>query len=189
MLERMEDRWRRRRNSPELILEGKPTESALLLDVRRTVEIAACPHEVWDFVHAPQTAALTDPTVIRGYTLPGVPAGQVGERQCFEHGSGGVVEFTTVIEVLHIDLGHRAAFRTVPDNGWLSTTSVTGAGRQSVLEQRSLARILSSVSQADLKALRSDCEARLDAYLTAVRQHVEAGWRRGRHAQGTPPLL
>jgi hypothetical protein len=183
MQERAAQRWSRRLRDPDLILVQQPGDAdpVVVVQVEKSVEIDASPELVWDFVWRPETAVLTDPDVVQGFTVPGTPQGQVGERQCFVSDDGDNGLRTTVIEVIELVPGQTATIMRVPTNATRVTTTVVGAGDRAALA----VRFVGLSRQSGAQALAEEAGRYHGRYLRLVQQHIEAGWQqtpRGRHA-------
>lgn len=91
----------------------------------RTVELSEVAHftsdcdQVWGLIEPPEKAPLLDPSIRRGYRVPGSPDG-IGARHALEMGNGVV----TVLEVVELTAGRRAVVRIVsPPSDVPSTVS------------------------------------------------------------------
>ena len=77
-----------------------------------SVFIARSPDEVWAFIRPAETTPMIQPTVRRGFTVPGTPAG-VGEQQCFISDAPlGALE-AVIVEVVDEQPGRLAGVRNV----------------------------------------------------------------------------
>jgi len=82
--------------------------------VQGSVPVPFAPETVEDLLYPAENAPLLDPTLARGYRVPGTPAG-VGEQQAFV----GLDGTTTVIEIVEHIPGRRAVVRhQSPAPGW-----------------------------------------------------------------------
>ncbi len=89
---------------------------------KRFVEVAELPHPcdvVWAFIKPAETSPLWEPSIRRGYHVPGTPLG-LGERQAFESIDGT----TTVIEIVEYEPGRRAVTMVVSPEPEPSVRSV-----------------------------------------------------------------
>src|SRR5690606_14736564 len=66
-----------------------------------------------------EKAPLLDPTIRRGYRVPGTPEG-LGEQQAFEHLDGSI----TMIEVVEYQHARRAVIRSVSPKPELDTRTI-----------------------------------------------------------------
>ncbi len=99
-----------RSDDPTLRPAGSYRESALL---PWSCEV------VWALIKPAENAPLIEPTILRGYHVPGTPEG-VGERQAFEHDDGT----TVTIEVLEYEPNRWAVTRTVSPPGELGGRTI-----------------------------------------------------------------
>ncbi len=79
--------------------------------VERLQETAVLPWTcgaVWDLIEPAENAHLVDPTIVRGFRVPGTPDG-LGEQQAFERADG----LTVMIEIIEYRPRRRAVTRQV----------------------------------------------------------------------------
>ena len=85
---------------------ARRTEPQQRIRVERFVEVAELPHScdvVWALIKPAESAPILEPSIRRGYHVPGTPLG-LGERQAFELIDGT----TTIAEVVEYEHGRRA---------------------------------------------------------------------------------
>jgi hypothetical protein len=81
---------------------------ARVVMVEESIDLPHSCETVWNLIEPPENAPLCDPTVVRGYRVPGTPTG-VGAQQAFVM----VDDSTAVIEVVEFEPGRRAMTRVV----------------------------------------------------------------------------
>lgn len=149
-------------------------------EVIRSIDIAGAPATVWRLVWAPQYAPLLDDAVLKGWTVPGTPQGEVGERQAYVWSIDGK-RIEIVLEVIELEPGSRAVVEHVPSNGVRTTTSVSTGDGHTRLEVGHYYRV-TPLAEAQLapgwrESTIQMYEDQLDRYLVRVRDLVEDGWR------------
>lgn len=117
VLERLKRRWHRRSVTD---LRKRDLVVAAEIDVR-------CPaNEVWAFVLLAESSVIAVDGVVRAYTEPGTPRGQVGERQCFVTELQDGTRKINRIEVRELGPGYRAVAVSLDEAVEVrSTTEVT----------------------------------------------------------------
>jgi hypothetical protein len=97
---------RTRRRWIRVLVEPVTVEESITFEVPRSAE------EVWNFMWDPQSLFIIEPDVTYAGTLPGTPAGDVGEVQVSMHRSGPERQLTA-LEVVATESGRMAATRTL----------------------------------------------------------------------------
>lgn len=119
VMDRFEKRWRQRQDGAP----GGPGPATVTVTVSKQVAVRVDPDRLWDLVWDPATSPLVLDEVVAAFTLPGTPAGQVGEMQVnIVAGEGGTL-FGMIEEVVEVGPGYRAVTRS--RSTALPATSIT----------------------------------------------------------------
>lgn len=158
-------RWRQRKADAV----SEPVET---VTVSEQVVVAADPAWVWDLAWDPATSVLVSDNVERAFTVPGTPAGGVGEQQCslVRQPDGTLVG--VIAEVTECDPGHRAVTRSLSLAVPEQTTTVVSPLDQGgcVLRLRTEITVPSSAA----RAVREEYQAHNLRYLTRVKELAES---------------
>ena len=173
-MSRLEDRWIRRR-----IRNG--WEPLASLGYADNIRISAPANTVWSFCHSPETAHLTDPSIIRGYTSPTTPPGDLGEHQCFERREADGTTQTVVIEVVALEHGRSATTVRLPGRWPRITTTVDPTGPGCILTVELWQPVWERWSAEpewapELLAAIDDMRSHFESYLDRVKVWTEGGW-------------
>jgi hypothetical protein len=134
--------------------------------------IAAPAGRVWALAWDPATSLLTDEGVSYSFTVPGTPAGQVGEIQCHVRTFAEGAQVGILTEVVELDPGRRAVTRSLTQPGPdRNTTEVIPVDERScLLRVTYLTHGLDAQAQA---AVRTYAEN----YVTRLRDIAEVAQR------------
>jgi hypothetical protein len=134
--------------------------------------IAAPADQVWTLAWDPATSVLTEEGTTRAFTVPGTPAGQVGEIQCHVQTLPGGAQVGMLTEVVELEPGRRAVTRSLTQPGPdRSITEVRPIDERScVLRLTHLTHGLNPEAQA---AVRTHAES----YVARLRDIAEAAQR------------
>ncbi len=157
-MEKMERRWTERR------LDLEPVTASVSVRLTSNVD------RVWAFLMAPELAHLTDPAVVSAFRVPGTPAGEVGEQQCFIRDEGEGRRSVTLAELVELERPVRMVVRflTYP-NTCVTTyelhpdgTEVTLSCKVGVLVEKDLRRRVEP-------ALQAETQSQLDRIAAVIR--------------------
>jgi hypothetical protein len=164
-MRRFEDRWQARQ-------AGAPQQPMVSVTVSEQVTVMVQPEKLWRLVWDPATSPLVSDDVVSAFTLPGTPAGQVGEMQMNVVACKNGTLVGTIQEVIELGPGYRAVTR---DRSCLpsgTTTTLVLPVDQGGCVLRLRADQLVATESAD--AWRAQVQSHWLRYLTRVRELAEA---------------
>jgi hypothetical protein len=91
---------------------GEPVRRVRVAGFEEVTELPYSCDVVWDLIAPAEKSPLIDPSIRRGYHVPGTPDG-LGGQQAFERLDGS----TTIIEIIEFQPGRRAGIRQVSPPG------------------------------------------------------------------------
>lgn len=167
----LQQRWERRQQ--EQPADAPPAEPRPL-SVTERIFIARPAEDVWAFVQPAETSVFTDDRVVRAFTVPGTPVGDVGEIQCqvirFQEG----VILGVLSEVVELDPGRRAVTRSLShanESGSVTTVEPLDGGCSLQIEFRD------THTGPGFEAARAQMSEAAHRYLFKVKSCVETGVR------------
>lgn len=178
MRERFDERWQRRQKPST----QQQTTAVTGLTVSEQIVINGVdPDRLWRLVWDPSTSPLVLDHVVSAFTLPGTPAGRVGEMQMHVvRGAQGTL-IGMIEEVTELGPGYRAVTRSRSTTRPMTSTALLLPleGRGCVLRQT----IEVTAPVSEVEAVREETQAHQRRYLARVRDLAEASLR---HRQTGP---
>ena len=172
MMDRLSERWQHRR-------DGEPREQSpalVPLTVSEQVPVMVDADRLWRLVWDPATSPLVFDHVVSAFTLPGTPAGQVGELQMSVVTCHDGTLIGTVEEVVELGPGYRAVTRSRSSTVPASATTLILPLDQGGCVLRYRIEHLVPADTAD--AARRDYQEFIRRYLSRVRELAEASQHR-----------
>ena len=171
MMDRLSERWQHRR-------DGEPREqppAMVPVTVSEQVPVMVDADRLWRLVWDPATSPLVFDHVVSAFTLPGTPAGQVGELQMSVVACQDGTLVGTVEEVVELGPGYRAVTRsrstTQPST---SATLVLPLDLGGCVLRYRTEQIVPAPAE---NATREACQEHSRLYLARVRDLVEGSQR------------
>ena len=168
MMDRLSERWQHRR-------DGAPREqppAMVPVTVSEQVTVKADADRLWRLVWDPATSPLVFDHVMSAFTLPGTPAGKVGEMQMHVVACQDGTLVGTIEEVVELGPGYRAVTRsrssTVPAT---STTLILPLDQGGCVLRFRLDHLVPADTAT---AARGDYQDSARRYLSRVRELAEA---------------
>lgn len=161
-MERMERQWTERRLGLESVTATVSTRLTAKAD------------GVWEFLMAPELAHVTESAVVSAFRVPGTPAGEVGEQQCFVQDIGEGRRSVTLLEFVELERPSRIVVRfpTYPTSCVTTyelhpdATEITLSCKVGILVETGLRRKLQPVLQAETQSQLDRIAAVVRAGLT-----------------------
>lgn len=173
MMDRLADRWQRRQEGEP---QQNPQQAYVTVAVSEQVTVAGVdPAQLWQLVWDPATSPLVLDHVVAAFTVPGTPAGRVGEMQMHivEGPMGTLVGM--IEEVVQLGPGYRAVTRSrsVVRPTTSTTTALPLDKKGCVLRHHT--ELTAPVESAN--AARAEVQAHSLRYLSRVRDLAQASLR------------
>lgn len=175
MMDRLADRWQRRQ-------EGQPQQHHqqpyVTVAVSEQVTVAGVdPGQLWQLVWDPATSPLVLDHVVAAFTVPGTPAGKVGEMQMhIVRGARGTL-VGMIEEVVEIGPGYRAVTRSRSAvQPTMSTTTLLPLDQGGCVLRHHTEL---TAPQGSATAVRAEAQASSLRYLSRVRDLAERTLRTG----------
>ena len=163
---RFEDRWQSRQDG------AAQQQSMVSVTVNEQITVMVQPDKLWRLVWDPATTPLVSDDVVAAFTLPGTPAGQVGEMQMNVVACKNGTLVGAIQEVIELGPGYRAVTRSRSCAQPGTTTTLVLPLDQGGCVLRLRAEQQVPTEAAD--AWREQAQAYSRRYLTRVRELAEA---------------
>ena len=168
MMDRLSERWQHRRHGEPR--EQPPAREPVAVSEEMPVMVDA--DRLWRLVWDPATSPLVFDHVVSAFTLPGTPAGQVGELQMSVVACQDGTLVGTVEEVVELGPGYRAVTRSRSSTQPATSTTLILPLDQGGCVLRYRLEHLVPADTAD--AARRDYQEFIRRYLSRVRELAEA---------------